>query len=152
MALATAAALLPAAPVLAQTATPSATPTAAPTTPAPTAELTAFRASAPVIEYGDTVDVTVTGTPGLPISLLINNQRTPEPRVIRTATIGDNGGFTWTGLRPEDTTTFSVRGVTVDPVFGTPPPVTVRVRRDGSRPQEWCSSSRDALRVRPTMP
>jgi hypothetical protein len=48
--------------------------------------------------------------------------------VIRTATIGANGSFTWTGLRPEDTSALLARPVGTDPTLDGPS-LTVRVRR-----------------------
>ena len=132
VALATAAALIPAAPALAQTATPtvtigptpSATPT--PTTPPAGPALTGFEVSRPVIDFGQTVDATVRGTPGTVVELSLINPRTVTPRVIRTGTIGANGSFTWTGLRPEDTAGFSVRAASISV---STPTVTVQVRR-----------------------
>lgn len=114
VALATTAALLPAAPALAQTATPTATPTPTPT-PTPTATPTpppttpavlGVTARTNVIDFGGTVDITVQGRPGQAVDLLLANQRLTVPRVIRTATLDAGGTFTWTGLRPHERTTF----------------------------------------------
>lgn len=135
LALATAAALVPAAPALAQTATPtpsasatpapSATPTATPT-PAPTQFLDGFSVSRPLIDVGETVDVTVRGAAGTEVSLFLGNFRAPEGTLIRTGVIGANGSFTWTGLRPGDSSVFFVRAPLIRV---TTPQVTVRVRR-----------------------
>ena len=131
VALATAATFLPAAPALAQTATPapsaSATPTPAATpTAAPTPALTDLTVSRPVIDFGQTVDVTVNGAAGTQVGLFVGNFRAPQGRQIRTATIGADGRSTWTGLRPEDTSLFFVRAA--DSQVSTAQ-VTVRVRR-----------------------
>ena len=122
VALATAAALVPAAPALAQTAapTPTASPTATPSpnaTPSPTATPTAtptpvlngLSVSRSLIDFGQIVDVTVNGTPGTQVGLFLGNFRAPQGRQIRTGTIGTDGSFTWTGLRPEDSSVFFVR-------------------------------------------
>ena len=106
VALATTAALLPAAPALAQTATPTPTPAVAPTTSPTTPAVLGVTASANVIDVGRTVDVTVQGRPGQAVDLLIANRRLTVPRLIRTATLDSGGSFTWTGLRPDERTTF----------------------------------------------
>lgn len=106
VALATTAALLPAAPALAQTATPTPTPAVAPTTSPTTPAVLGVTASANVIDFGRTVDVTVQGRPGQAVDLLIANRRLTVPRLIRTATLDADGSFSWTGLRPDERTTF----------------------------------------------
>jgi hypothetical protein len=131
VALATAAVLLPTAPALAQTATPTVPigPTPTPTaTPAPSPSLTDLSVSRSVIDFGQTVDVTVRGTAGAAVDLLLGNARLPQFRVIRTATIGTNGSFTWTGLRPEDTSNLIARFTGTNP-SADGPSTTVRVRR-----------------------
>ena len=133
LALATAAALVPAAPAFAQTATPtvpigpapSASPTASPTPP-PAQFLNGFGVSRPVIDFGQTVDVTVRGAAGTEVSLFLVSQRATEPRLIRTGVIGARGSFTWTDLRPEDSVAFFVRAPLIRV---TTPQVRVNVRR-----------------------
>ena len=118
MALAAAAALLPAAPALAQTATPTPTPSA---TPAPAAPQ--LRIDRAVIDHGQTVELRVLGRPGARVQLFGNF------RQIREATIGplddrfEAGTAAWT-LQPGDRTLFSavVDGVRTEDL-------TVTVRR-----------------------
>lgn len=81
-----------------------------------------------MIDVGQTVDVTVRGTAGAAVDLLLGNARLPQFRVIRTATIGTSGSFTWTGLRPEDTSNLIARPVGTDPLLDGPS-ASVRVRR-----------------------
>ena len=130
LALATAAVLVPGTPALAQTAAP--TPSAS-ATPQPTASPTAapqhldgFSVSRPVIDYGDTVDVTVRGSAGTQVDLFLTTPRTAEPRRTRTGTIGADGSLTWTGLRPEDNAAFFAREAGIQVTTSTVP---VRVRR-----------------------
>jgi hypothetical protein len=106
-ALAHATALLPTAPVVAQ-----AVPTSAPT-PAPTAQPTQLSASARILAYGQTVDLTVQAPPGSTVDLHAYTQPNSTYRVIRTAEVGpDSPSLTFVGLRPGGTTRFTaqVRG------------------------------------------
>lgn len=110
-----AAALLPTAPALAQTAAPT-----------PSAGLTGFTVSRSLIDIGETVDVTVSGSAGTPVRLFLGNFRAPEGRQIRAGTIGSGGSLTWTGLRPEDSVLLFARGAGSDTGLAGE---TVRVRR-----------------------
>ena len=121
-ALATAAAILPGAPALAQTATPTpsatATPSASPTasppaSPTATPTVTSSPTPAPIsidvdrtlVEYGQTVQLRVFGQVGATVRLFGNG------RQIRTATVGpfEGGqvGIAAFDLRPGDRTLFS---------------------------------------------
>ena len=62
-----------------------------------------------VIDLGQTVDATVTGTPGTQVGLFLGNFRASQGRQIRTGTIGTGGSLTWAGLRPEDSVALSGR-------------------------------------------
>ena len=114
VALAVAAVLVPAVPAVAQTATPAPSPSATPTpSGTPTAPVTPvlvrLSVSRSLIDLGQTVDATVTGTPGTQVGLFLGNFRASQGRQIRTGTIGAGGSLTWTGLRPEDSVALSVR-------------------------------------------
>ena len=113
VALATAAALIPAAPALAQTATPTPSATAAPS-PSPTATPTATTTPTPapitlnvnrtLIDYGQRVQVAVFGQVGATVQLFGNG------RQIRTGTVGqfEGGqvGIATFDLQPGDRTLF----------------------------------------------
>lgn len=98
VALAATAALLPAAPALAQTATTTVT-----TAPSPAPEPASIDVSRNVIDYGQTILLGARGRFGAPVQLFGNG------KLIRTATIGEDGEagpvFTWE-LRPGDRTLF----------------------------------------------
>lgn len=98
MALATIAALLPAAPAVAQTATPTPMVTTSPTaTPTPVAPQ--IQVDKTLVDFGDTHRLTVTGAAGAAVQLFSNG------RQIRTVTIPTSGQFTWE-LQPGDRTLF----------------------------------------------
>ena len=102
VAAAIAATLIPAAPASAQTVTPTPTVSATPV-------IERLSVSRSLIDLGQTVDATVTGTPGTEVALFLGNFRASQGRQIRTGTIGSDGSVTWTGLRPEDSVAFFVR-------------------------------------------
>lgn len=108
VALAAAAVLVPAVPASAQTATPAPSPSATPAVPV-TSVLDRLSVSRSLIDLGQTVDATVTGTPGTQVDLFLGNFRASQGRRIRTGTIGTGGSLTWTGLRPEDSVALSAR-------------------------------------------
>lgn len=106
-----AACLLPVAPAVAQTV---------PAPPVPTTPATVrpqILVDRPVVDFGATLRLTVTGAAGAAVQLSGNG------RVIRTVTIPSSGQFTW-DLQPGDRTLFSadVAGVRTETL-------TVRVRR-----------------------
>jgi hypothetical protein len=126
VALATVAALVPAAPALAQTAPPTSTPIATPTTPAPVGPQ--LRTDRNVIGFGETHRLTVTGRAGARVQLLGTTAApvvsgTTVTKVIREATLPTSATFTWE-LQPGARTVFSasVDGVRTGNV-------EVRVRR-----------------------
>ena len=104
VALATATALLPAAPALAQTATPAPSATPSPTTtPAPTGP--SINVDRTLVDYGQTIGLNVFGRVGATVQLFGNG------RQIRTATIGQfegdpQGGVASFTLQPGDRTLF----------------------------------------------
>lgn len=121
VALAVAAALLPASPALAQTATPTApvsptpTPTASPTaspsptsTPSPTPQPASgdIQAAASVVESGGTVLVAVSGAVGARADLYGNGRLIRQGAVLLDRPGEPAGSFVWE-LQPGDTTAFS---------------------------------------------